>query len=135
MTFNNNLQGGCFCGEIRYIIKGTEFDSDYCHCSQCRLTVGAVVVCWMDFKIEQINWLNNKPKEYVSSDKVRRGFCEHCGCSISFRHVDYPDYQSLTNATLDNPDMVPPRYHIYSDDQVEWLNIDDACKRYPKKRK
>jgi hypothetical protein len=135
MTVNNNLQGGCLCGKIRYETNGSEFDSDYCHCSQCRLSVGSVVVCWMDFKTEQITWLNYKPKEHMSSNKVHRGFCEDCGCSISFRHVDYPSYLSLTNASLDNPDLVTPRYHIYTNDQVEWLNIDDACKRYPKQRK
>jgi hypothetical protein len=135
MLNSKKLQGGCLCGNIRYEIDGSEFDSDYCHCSQCRLSVGSVVVCWMDFKYEQIKWLANKTKEYASSEKIMRGFCAQCGCSISYRNIDYPDYYSLTNASLDEPDRVAARYHIYTEDQVKWLQIDDTCKRYAKGRK
>ncbi len=134
MSKDLKLQGGCFCGKIKYSASAEPFDSDYCHCNQCRLSVGSVVVAWMDFKLDQIQWSDNKPKEYKSSEKIRRGFCDQCGTSLSYRHVDYPDYYSLTNASLDDPNLLAPKYHIHTNDQVQWLNIKDDCQRYPNKR-
>ena len=32
------LQGGCFCGRIRYEVTGTPFNETNCHCSICRRT-------------------------------------------------------------------------------------------------
>lgn len=125
-----NLQGGCLCGAIRYQINAKPFDADYCHCKQCQLSSGAVVMSWMDFKVGQVEWLKGQIKEFASSEKVRRGFCQDCGCSLSYRHTDYADYMTLSIASLDEPNQVSPNYHIYTDNQVSWLKIDDNCKRY-----
>ena len=39
---------------------------------------------------------------------------------------------TLTIATLDDPNLVKPTRHIYTDSQVKWLTIDDDCTRFPK---
>lgn len=66
-------------------------------------------------------------------NKNLKGGC-FCGTTLSYRSTEYPDYYSLTIASLDNPNRVKPNYRIYTDDQVNWLRIDDECKRYPKSR-
>lgn len=134
MTSESKLEGGCLCGEIRYRIVGAAFDSDYCHCRNCQKSVGSVLVTWMDFKRDQVEWLGATPTEYASSEHVRRGFCRNCGCSISYRDDRYPNYLTLTTASLDDPNLVPPKYHIYTDSQPDWLKIDDDCERYPQSR-
>lgn len=134
MINSANMEGGCFCGAVRYSITGTAFDSDYCHCRMCQKSVGAVVVTWMDFKKEQLTWIKGKPAEYPSSEHVRRGFCQVCGSSLSFRDERYPDYISLSTASLDDPNLVRPTYHIYTESQPEWLNIVDDCERFPRAR-
>ena len=134
MNIEGKMEGGCLCGDIRYRVVGTAFDSDYCHCRICQKSVGSVVVTWMDFKQEQVEWLGGKPAEYASSEHVRRGFCRICGCSISFRDQRYPEYLTLSTATLDNPNLVSPNYHIYTDSQPTWLKIDDDCERYSQSR-
>ncbi len=134
MNITIQLRGGCQCGSIQYDISGLPFDADYCHCSICRKSSGSIVMSWMDFKVEQINWLSEKPIEYKSSKNARRGFCQKCGSTLSFRDTHYPDYYSLSIASLNDPNQVKPNYHIYTDDQIEWLTIKDECKRYPKSR-
>lgn len=134
MTTSQTLTGGCLCGAVKYDIDGSPFDADYCHCNICRKNVGAFAVCWMDFRVEQISWISGKPKEFNSSETIRRGFCEQCGTSLSYRSTEYPGYCSLTIASLDNPNQVTPNYHIYTEDQVKWLKIEDNCQRYPKSR-
>ena len=128
------MKGGCHCGAIRYEVSGVPFDADYCHCRDCQKTSGAPCGAWMDFKMEQLCWAGKKPSEYASSKNIRRGFCPNCGASLSYRSTQYPDYFTLSIASLDEPDLVRPNYHIFTGSQVSWLVIEDDCKRYPGER-
>ncbi|MCG9712911.1 GFA family protein [Shewanella insulae] len=134
MKPTTQLQGGCLCGALRYKVSAAPFDSDYCHCSQCQKSTGAMAACWMDFKADQVSWLQGTPKEYASSDTIRRGFCQQCGTSISYRSTDYPDYYTLSIASLDDANAVAPRYHIYTDKQPDWLKIADDLPKYRQSR-
>jgi hypothetical protein len=125
------MEGGCLCGALRYQISGTPFEAEYCHCRMCQKSAGAVFINWMDFRAKQLRWATGKPSEYQSSKNTWRGFCNQCGSSLSFRDTRYPEYISLTIASLDNPNLVKPTRHIYTDSQVEWLTIEDDCNRYP----
>ena len=128
------MKGGCHCGAIRYEVSAAPFDADYCHCRDCQKTSGAPVVAWMDFQKDQVTWSGNEPAEYKSSEYIRRGFCPQCGSTLSYRSTRYPDYFTLSIASLDEPDRVKPNYHIHTDSQVSWLSIDDDCERYRKGR-
>ncbi|QIZ76937.1 GFA family protein [Ferrimonas lipolytica] len=128
------LTGGCLCGAIRYQTTAEPFDADHCHCRQCQRGSGGILNSWMDFKAEQINWLNQPPREFASSAKIHRGFCSTCGSTISYRHSDYPHYLTLTIASLDNPNHVKPNYHIFTASQPDWLSINDDCPRYKHQR-
>ena len=131
MTIKPILTGGCLCKAVRYSISEQPYSAEYCHCSMCQKAVGAVAVNWMDMKQNQLTWITRKPFEYQSSNNVVRGFCRDCGCSISFRDIRKPENITLTIASLDDPDLVKPKLHIYTDDQVNWLSIDDECIRFP----
>jgi hypothetical protein len=125
------MEGGCLCGAVRYSISGAPFAAEYCHCRMCQKSAGAVVVNWMDFHNEQLTWTNGRPSEYESSETIRRGFCVKCGSSLSFRDSRHPEYITLTIASLDDPDLVKPTYHIYVESQVKWLCIDDDGEKFP----
>jgi len=129
---NNKVEiyGGCLCKAVRYSISEQPYSAEYCHCSMCQKSVGAVAVNWMDLKQEQLTWITQQPFEYQSSKNILRGFCKDCGCSISFRDLRKPENITLTIASLDDPNLVKPTLHIYTDDQVDWLNIDDQCVRF-----
>ena len=129
------MQGGCHCGANRYEVSGDPFDADFCHCRDCQRTTGGPVGAWMDFKKEQVRWLGKEPNEYKSSKYIRRGFCPDCGSSLSYRSTQYPDYLTLSITSLDEPDLVRPNYHIYTDSQISWLSIDDDRNRFSKERK
>lgn len=124
-------EGGCLCGALRYRVHGTPFDIDYCHCRMCQKSTGAPVGVWMDFKIEQVEWLSGAPKEYASSDTVRRGFCAECGSAISFRDTRYSGYYTLAIVSLDDPDVFSPNYHIHMDSSPEWFSLSDELEKHP----
>jgi hypothetical protein len=132
MSAEIKIKGGCLCGVVSYSISGSPFAADYCHCTICQKSSGAPFVCWMDLLIDQLTWMTSKPSEYKSTENVRRGFCAECGSTISFRDIRHPEYISLTITSLDDPNLVKPTYHIFTENQVKWLNIVDECKRFPK---
>ena len=39
-----DLEGGCFCGAIRYKVEGPPLDAGYCHCRMCQRTTAAPAV-------------------------------------------------------------------------------------------
>jgi len=88
----------------------------------------------MDFKKDQVHWEGKEPFEYESSEYIRRGFCPACGSSLSYRSTQHPDYFTLSIASLDEPDLVKPNYHIHTSSQVNWLVIEDGCKRFSGER-
>ena len=129
------LEGGCHCGAIRYRLGSMPFDSDFCHCIDCRKATGAPFGVWMDFEQGQVSWLKDQPWQYTSSDKVRRGFCRDCGTSLTYQHLDHPDYLSLSVSTLDEPEAVSPNYHIYTGQSIAWASVDDRLPRYRAERR
>ena len=132
MTDKKALTGGCLCGCVRYQAVALPFASDYCHCSKCRKSTGAPVSAWMDFKTEQVEWENKDTLvEFDSSLHIRRGFCNRCGSTLTFRSTDHPQYITLAITSLDIPALVRPTYHIYTDNQLPWFDVNDECKRYP----
>jgi len=124
------MKGACHCGAISYELLAAPFDVDYCHCSDCRRAIGAPMGVWMDCTAGQVKWLQSEPQEYASSDRIRRGFCASCGTSLSYRHLDHPAYLSLSVSTLDDPEAVTPKYHIYTGQQLKWLDIRDDLPRH-----
>ncbi len=124
------LHGGCLCGAIRYQVQGLPFAADYCHCRHCQKIAGAPVMAWMDFLHKDVLWLSSQPREYASSSDVRRGFCGQCGSTLTFRHVQHPDYLTLAIASLDQPDRVSPTYHIYTIQARKWCVIQDDLPRF-----
>jgi len=88
----------------------------------------------MDFKSSQVRWLKGQVTEFASSEFIRRGFCDKCGTSLTYRHTQYLDYSTLSIASLDDANQVQPKYHIYTESQLNWLVIKDDCERYPQGR-
>ena len=126
----NSLSGGCLCGQVRYQVSAAPFAAEYCHCRMCQRASGAPVVCWMDFMHDQVRWTSAQPVEYSSSEHARRGFCATCGGTVSYRDTRYPQYLTLSIASLDTPEACVPDYHIYTASQLAWFRIDDQCQRF-----
>jgi hypothetical protein len=124
-----DFTGGCLCGAVRYQ-AGELSGAGYCHCRMCQRASGAPVVAWCGAPLGAFAWTKGKPKEYRSSQAAYRVFCAKCGAQLGFRRAEAPTEMELNLATLDHPDAVAPRYHIYTASQLPWLRIDDQLPRY-----
>lgn len=128
------LQGGCFCGRIRYEVAGRPFDETNCHCSMCRRTTGAPFVAWFSVRQSEFRLLQGHPSRFRSSRKATRSFCSHCGTQIAFQADDHPDEIDITTCSLDHPETVPSRDHVHTSGKVQWIELTDGLPQYAQAR-
>lgn len=131
-----SLEGGCLCGAVRYRLDAEPFGAGYCHCSMCRKSSGAPVIAAASVPRSAMTLLKGEQalRRYRSSDKVHRLFCGDCGGQLFFDVIDEPDSIDFWLGSLDEPDRVPPTFHIYDADRVAWLDIADNLPRHPASR-
>lgn len=125
------VEGGCFCGGLRYRIAGEPRDAAYCHCRMCQRSVGAPVVAWGTWPAERFAWTKGEPHLLASSPHGERFFCRDCGTQLLFRDPTEPEAVDVNLVTLDDPARFPPTYHIWTDSHVAWFEIGDELPQYP----
>ena len=67
------IEGGCFCGKIRYTIDPGEYPIVNCHCSMCRKISGAPFVTWIVVPRESLKYLQGSlddPDRYIPTRAV-----------------------------------------------------------------
>lgn len=126
------LEGGCHCGTIRFRITGPEPHTGYCHCRDCQKVSGAPAQTWMDVRLVNFEVLSEAPSVYKSSDKGRRHFCPICGSQLYFSSLDDVDFVYPQVGALDDPELVKPSMHIWTDSQISWFKVDDHLPRFPR---
>ncbi|MGJ9419952.1 GFA family protein [Massilia sp. CMS3.1] len=128
------LQGGCYCGAVRYVVEGDVFHGTFCHCSDCRKITGAPAVAWFSVHKEQMRFSTGNPATFRSSEHVLRGFCATCSTTLTFQDDHYPGEIDIATASLDDPEAVPPRDHTFLRERLSWMRTDDGLPAYPRTR-
>jgi len=128
---DQEIEGGCQCGAIRYRIVGRPLVAAICHCSMCRRAHAAPAVAWAMFQDSQVSFVNGQPATWASSPEARRGFCRACGTQISFTATFLPGLIDIAIGSLDNPEGMPPTLHIWESRRLPWVHFADDLPRYP----
>ncbi|MEJ2131929.1 MAG: GFA family protein [Gammaproteobacteria bacterium] len=102
----------------------------FCHCQSCRRASGAPFVAWGTCAKESFDVTHGELRYFHSSPPVTRGVCSRCGTSITYAHEARPGSLDVTLATLNQPESVRPDCHIWIDDKLEWLEINDGLPQY-----
>jgi hypothetical protein len=123
-------EGGCLCGEIRYRVSGEIIDAGYCHCRICQRATGAPVVAWLTVPVGSFSYLRGTPSVYRSSAQSQREFCGGCGTQLVFRRSEGPVTLDVTIASLDDPSLIRPEYHIWRESRIRWFETADTLPRH-----
>lgn len=115
------IQGGCFCGAIRYDIDDGNYLVANCHCTMCRRTSAAPFVTWMVVPAGAFRYVQGEPAVLESSDKGTRYFCARCGSPLVCINADHPDNVDVTTGSLDTPENYPPTMAVFEDTKLPWL--------------
>ena len=128
------LQGGCFCGAVRYRIEGAPIRATHCHCTMCRRTSGAPFVTWAVVESSNFAFTRGEPAHLVSSAKAARKFCPSCGTPLLWQPSSDASILAVTACSLDEPLAVTPQDHIWTQSQLSWVRLDDGLPRHERWR-
>ena len=115
------IEGGCFCGAIRYQIDDGEYLAANCHCSMCRKTSAAPFVTWLVVPVAAFRYTTGEPKELHSSKTGKRYFCAECGSPLVCINSEHPENVDVTTGSLDAPGEFPPTLAVFEDTKLDWL--------------
>jgi hypothetical protein len=123
-------QGGCFCGAVRYALTGAPRFVCICHCRSCQRATGGAMVPWATYPLANVKVTSGAWSELHSSPGVTRGYCAACGTHLTYSHTGRPGELDITLASLDDASTLAPTAHIWVEDKLPWISIQDGLPQY-----
>jgi hypothetical protein len=123
------LEGGCYCGELRYVAEGKPMLKAQCHCRECQYITGGSPNMFVLMPPDGFSYTKGTPKKFARSDLARAvtwEFCATCGTHIVTRP---PDLAALVLkvGTFDDPGQFgAPRMAIYTIDKQAFHQIPEG---------
>jgi hypothetical protein len=114
------LEGGCYCGKVRYVAEGEPMMKAQCHCRECQYITGGSPNMFMLMPLDGFSFTKGTPKQFTRSDierAVTREFCGECGTHLLTRRPGLAA-AIVKVGTLDDPAVFgSPRMAIYTCDK------------------
>lgn len=99
------LEGGCYCGGLRYSAAGEPLLRAQCYCRACQHVSGGGPNLFILVPDAGFRWTRGRPQRFTRTDldaAVSREFCAICGTHIVNRRPGL-DPVILKIGTLDDP--------------------------------
>ena len=112
------IEGGCFCGQIRYVIEAGTYRAVNCHCTMCRRIHAAPYVSWLVVPARQFRYMSGKPTDLRSSERGTRYFCGTCGTHVACVNSSHPDIVDVAIGSLDQPGAFEPSMEVFADTRL-----------------
>lgn len=123
------LDGGCYCGGLRYRISAAPVLKAQCHCRACQYISGGGPNYYMLIPPEGFAYVKGEPARYRRSDlpnAVTREFCAVCGTHVLTRRPGLPQLV-LKVGTLDDPEFFGgPKIAIFCEEKASFHMIPDG---------
>jgi len=125
------VPGSCFCGAVRFEVTLPTLACVHCHCSMCRRVHGAAYVTWFTLPKAQAGVTAGEGEltRHQSSDHGVRSFCRRCGSALFFETSHREDQVDIPLANMDAAIDREPQLHIFFDDRVEWIEVNESLPR------
>ena len=123
------LEGGCYCGRVRYVAEGEPMMKGQCHCRECQYIIGGAPNMFLLMPLDGFRYSEGMPKSFARSDleaAVTREFCVECGTHLTTRRPGLPAV-ILKVGTFDDPSLFGgPRMAIYTIDKQPFHQIPEG---------
>jgi hypothetical protein len=133
------LEGGCYCGAVRYVAEGEPALQAQCHCRECQFITGGAPNMFVVMPSAGFAYTKGAPKQFTRSDlenPVTREFCPDCGTHLATRPPGRPVIV-VKVGTLDDPKLYGgPQMAIFTIDKQPFHQIPDglpAFERMPQR--
>jgi hypothetical protein len=125
------IDGGCYCGAVRYRADGDAMFKGQCHCRECQYISGGHPNLVMAMPEAGFTYTKGKPKGFKRSDlgdaAVTREFCAECGTHLLSRTHRVPGAVLLKVGTFDDPSVFEgPQVVIYTVDKQPFHHVPEG---------
>jgi len=121
------IDGGCYCGSLRYEAEGEPLFRGQCHCRECQYISGGHPNAVMGMPAAGFRYTKGEPKRFTRSDlanPVTREFCATCGTHLLARSPALPGAVLLKVGTLDDPSIYgSPQMVIFTIDKQTFHHV------------
>ena len=121
------IEGGCYCGSLRYEAEGEPLFRGQCHCRECQYISGGHPNAVMGMPAAGFRYTKGEPKGFTRSDlanPVTREFCATCGTHVLARSPAVPGAVLLKVGTFDDPSVYgSPQMVIFTIDKQTFHHV------------
>ena len=133
------IDGGCYCGALRYSAEGDPVFSGQCHCRECQYISGGQPNLVMGMPESGFAYTKGAGKPFRRQDlenAVTREFCAECGTHLLTRAPGMPGVVLIKVGTLDDPSVFGgPQLAIYTVEKQSFHHVPEgipAFERFPR---
>jgi hypothetical protein len=127
------IKGSCYCGVVKYEIRGRLLLFANCHCPDCRKFTGSAFSSVLAAESEGFKVASGQDNlvAYESSPGKRRSFCKTCGCHVFARAEQRPGMVIVRAGSLDDDPQLRPQCHLWTSQKAPWHEICDSLPQHP----
>jgi len=96
-------EGGCLCGAVRFKAHGQPINVRVCHCRRCQLATGSPFFARALFDQKSLT-VEGETGRYASSAAL---------------------------ALFDDRNTFAPTEHMWVNEKLDWVKLDDGLRQYP----
>ena len=129
------LEGGCYCGKVRYVAEGEPMRKGQCHCRECQFITGGAPNMFLVMPSAGFAYTKGAPKQFTRSDlekPVTREFCPDCGTHLATKPPGRP-VVVVKVGTLDDPRQYTPQMAIFTIDKQPFHQIPEGMKTFERR--
>src|SRR5271168_5062377 len=107
------IEGGCYCGKVRFQAVGEPMLRAQCHCRPCQYFSGGAANMFMLMPPEGFAYTSGAPRQFKRDDlegAVTREFCGDCGTHILTRSPAVPAIILKAERSMIPPSSERPRW-------------------------
>ena len=127
------LEGGCYCGAVRYLAEGEPVMKAQCHCRECQYMTGGAPNMFIAMPVAGFSYTKGEPRTFTRSDierPVTREFCAVCGTHMVTRPRGFPAV-IVKVGTLDDPSQYSgPDMAIYTVDMQSFHQVPQGVRTF-----
>ena len=129
------LEGGCYCGKVRYVAEGEPMLKAQFHCRECQYITGGAPNTFIVMPAAGHKYTKGTPKAFTRSDlerAVTREFCPDCGTHLATKPPGRP-VVVVKVGTLDDPAQFTPQMAIFTVDKQPFHQIPEGLKTFERR--
>tara|TARA_R110001599_G_scaffold106086_1_gene267396 strand:+ start:1063 stop:1479 length:417 start_codon:yes stop_codon:yes gene_type:complete len=130
MESDLKITGECFCGHVKYEIKGALRDARSCHCSRCRKAFSSQASSYALVEPEDFNWLSGEEllTSYVGLHQFGLQFCSKCGSTLC--GIYNGTIHGITLGCVNGDPKIELGRHIFVGSKASWEVIPEGVTQY-----